>query len=228
MTNRSVTEMRRSNRGFLAGIEAPTLDWLAGRMPWWVTPDWLTGIGLLGAILAFGGYAWSSQYPQFLWLASFGLIVNWFGDSLDGSLARFRQIERARYGFYLDNSVDIFEQFLLAIGLGLSGILRIELALLGLAIFYAMSILTLIRARVFGEFSMDYGGLGPTELRVAFVILNLFVLLVPPEPFDVFGISLTYPNALSLTWITLTIITFFVVIIKDLRKLATEDPPRTN
>jgi phosphatidylglycerophosphate synthase len=219
---------RRSNRGFLTGIEAPTLLWLAARMPIWMTPDRLTGIGFLGAIIIFISYAWSSRYPALLWLASFGLIVNWFGDSLDGSLARHRQIERPRYGFFLDNTVDIFVQLLLAIGLGLSGILHIELALLGLAVFYAMSILTLIRAHVFGEFIMDYGGLGPTELRVVFIILNLFVLLAPPQPFDVLGISLTYPNALSLIWITFTIITFFVVMIKDLRKLAIEDPPRTD
>jgi phosphatidylglycerophosphate synthase len=219
---------RRSNRGFLTGIEAPTLLWLAARMPSWITPDRLTGIGFLGAIIVFIGYSFSGTYPALLWLASFGLIVNWFGDSLDGSLARHRQITRPRYGFYLDNTVDIFEQLLVVVGLALYGIVRAELALLGLAVFYAMSILTLIRAHVFGEFTMDYGGLGVTELRVVFIILNIFVLLVPPQPFDVLGMAMTYPNALSLTWITFTIITCFVVMFKDLRKLASEDPPRTD
>lgn len=221
-------KFRRSYRGFLASVETPALQWLAARMPHWVTPDMLTGIGLLGVIVSGVSYAGSSQYPQLLWLASLGLIVNWFGNSLDGSLARYRQIERPRYGFYLDNTVDVVEQLIFAVGLSLSGILHFELALLGLAVFYMMSVMSLIRAHSFGEFAMDYGGLGPTELRVVFIILNLFVFFVPPQPFDVLGFSMTYPNVLSITWISFTLIVFLTLLVRDLRKLAAEEPPRAN
>src|SRR5262245_23245369 len=106
-------------------------------MPGWITPDRLTIIGLAGAIMAGPGYAASTRNPAFLWLASLGLLVNWFGDSLDGTLARHRRIERPRYGFYLDNAVDVVEQLIFAIGLGLSGIIYFELALLGLSVFFA-------------------------------------------------------------------------------------------
>jgi len=195
-------------------------------MPQWITPDRLTGIGFMGALMVFFGYAGSAHYPALLWITTLGLAVNWFGDSLDGSLARYRHIERPRYGFYLDNSIDVLEQLLLAIGFWLSGILRPELALLGLCVFYMISLLTLIRAQVSGEFSMDYGGIGTTEMRVFFVILNILVYFFQPQTFEFAGITLTYPNVLSVTWISLTIMTFLVVMRKDLCRLAAEDPPR--
>jgi archaetidylinositol phosphate synthase len=225
MTTSGTVQLRRANHGLLAAIEGPALAWLADRMPQKVTPDRLTGIGFLGALMVFLGYAGSARYPELLWTATLGLAVNWFGDSLDGSLARYRHIERPRYGFYLDNSLDVLEQLLLAIGLWLSGILRPELALLGLCVFYMMSILTLIRSQVSGEFTMDYGGIGTTEMRVFFVLLNALVFFFPPKTFEFVGIPLTYPNLLSVTWISLTITTFLVAMRKDLHRLAREDPP---
>ena len=95
---------QRSNEGLLQPLERPALLWIVQRMPNWVTPNFLTGIGFLGACLAAGSYVLSRWQPAFLWISSFGLIVNWFGDSLDGSLARFRKIERPRYGFFLDQT----------------------------------------------------------------------------------------------------------------------------
>jgi archaetidylinositol phosphate synthase len=228
MTTLEKAELRRSFHGFLAVVERSALTWLAARMPQWVTPDRLTGIGFVGALMVFVGYSGSARYPELLWIATLGLAVNWFGDSLDGSLARYRHIERPRYGFYLDNSLDVLEQLLLAIGFWLSGILRPELALLGLCVFYMMSILTLIRAQVSSEFSMDYGGIGTTEMRVFFVILNILVFFFPPKIFEIAGILVTYPNLLSVTWISLTVATFLVAMSKDLRKLAREDPPPTD
>jgi archaetidylinositol phosphate synthase len=228
MTTPGKLQFHRSFHGLLAVLERPALAWLAARMPQWVTPDRLTGIGVLGALMIFLGYAGSARYPELLWIATLGFAVNWFGDSLDGSLARYRNIERPRYGFYLDNSLDVLGQLLLAIGFWLSGILRPELALLGLCVFYMMSILTLIRAQVSGEFSMDYGGIGTTEMRVFFIILNILVFFFPPKEFELAGIRVTYPNLLSVTWISLTITTFVVAMCKDLNRLAREDPPHTS
>lgn len=219
-------EVRRINKGFLAKFETPALYWLARQMPIWVTPNLLTGIGFLGAIVAFFGYAASAFFSEFLWVATLGLVINWFGDSLDGTLARYRRIERPRYGFYLDNSIDVIEQMLIAVGLTLSNIIRVELALLGLAAFYAMSILTYIRLHIFEEFTLDYGGFGPTELRVAFIVVNLLVFYIPPQPFSIF--NLTYPEVLSVIWLTLTVITFSVIVLRDVSKLANEEPPRTD
>jgi archaetidylinositol phosphate synthase len=224
---RGVEPVRRSNSGFLEPFETPALRWLAARTPNWMTPNILTAIGFLGAVGTFTSYALSADHPALLWLANAGLVINWFGDSLDGTLARYRGIERPRYGFYLDNAIDVPEQLFLALGLALSGIFRVELALFGLIVFYMMSILTLIRAKTVGEFTLAYVGLGTTELRLLIAVINALVFFFPPEPFNVLGLSTTYPNVMSVVWITATLMTFLISMVEDLRKLAAEDPPHS-
>jgi archaetidylinositol phosphate synthase len=222
-----VERVQRSNSGLLEPFETPALRWLAARTPDQVTPNVLTAIGFLGALGVFASYALSVSHPALLWLASAGLFINWLGDSLDGTLARYRGIERPRYGFYLDNAIDVPEQLLLALGLALAGIFRIELAFLALIVFYMMSILTLIRAKTMGEFTLAYVGLGTTELRILIAAINALVFFFPPQPFDVLGLSTTYPNVLSTIWIVATLMTFLISMIEDLRKLAVEDPPHS-
>jgi archaetidylinositol phosphate synthase len=222
-----VERVQRSNNGILEPFETPALRWLAARVPNWVTPNGLTAIGFLGALGVFASYALSASHPALLWLASAGLFMNWLGDSLDGTLARYRGIERPRYGFYLDNAIDVPEQLLLALGLALSGIFRVELAFLALIVFYMMSILTLIRAKTMGEFTLAYVGLGTTELRILIAVINALVFFFPPQPFSVLGLSTTYPNVLSTIWIVATFMTFLISMIEDLRKLAVEDPPHS-
>jgi len=224
---RGVERVERSNSGILEPFETPALRWLAARTPNWVTPNVLTAIGFLGALGVFASYALSKGYPTLLWVASAGLFINWLGDSLDGTLARYRGIERPRYGFYLDNAIDVPEQLLLALGLAVSGIFRVELALLGLIAFYMMSILTLIRAKTVGEFTLAYVGLGTTELRLLIALINTLVFFFPPQPFNLLGLSTTYPNVLSAIWIVATFMTFLISMIEDLRKLAVEDPPHS-
>lgn len=90
----------RVNKILLGPIERPALSWLAQKMPAWVTPDKLTITGFLGTILVAVSYVLTNQNHAFLWLASLGLVINWFGDSLDGTLARYRKIERPQYGFF--------------------------------------------------------------------------------------------------------------------------------
>jgi len=143
------------------------LAWLAARMPRWVTPDLLTAIGVLGATVTCVGYAFAGAHPALLWIATFGLVINWFGDSLDGTVARFRHIERPRYGYFLDNSLDCLAALLLALGLGLSGYVRFDFGFFTLAAYMMMSALTFLRANVTGVFYVTYGGIGPTEIRIA-------------------------------------------------------------
>ena len=97
---------KRVNDILLGPIERPALNWLAAHMPAWMTPDGLTIIGVIGAVIILVSYGLSNLEPAFLWLASFGFFVNWFGDSLDGTLARYRKIERPKYGFFVDHTVD--------------------------------------------------------------------------------------------------------------------------
>ena len=216
--------LERHNVGVFGPLEPAALAWLAPRIPLWMTPDMLTTIGVLGAVMVFFGYALSAHEPHFLWLASLGLAVNWFGDSLDGSLARHRRIERHRYGFYLDNAVDVAQQILTAVGFALSGWIRPDLCYLALASFFAMSILTLLRARAFSTYQVTYAGFGPTELRVAFIILNAVIIFVPPTPFALAGWIVTYADLLSLLWSISMLTTFTILMVRDIARLSAEDP----
>ncbi|MEL6929454.1 MAG: CDP-alcohol phosphatidyltransferase family protein [Cyanobacteria bacterium J06600_6] len=103
----------RINDILLAPLEKPALQWLAARMPSWVSPDLLTLFGIFGAIVILFAYLLANWTPGFLWLASLGLIINWFGDSLDGTMARYRQIERPKYGFFVDHTVDSLNEVLI-------------------------------------------------------------------------------------------------------------------
>src|SRR5919198_5149184 len=100
----------RVNDILLGPLERPALQWLAAHMPAWITPDDCTLIGILGALLTLVSYGLSNLNPNFLWLASLGFFINWFGDSLDGTLARYRHIERPRYGYYIDHVIDVICQ----------------------------------------------------------------------------------------------------------------------
>jgi phosphatidylglycerophosphate synthase len=163
----------RVNDILLGPLERPALAWLSAHMPAWVTPDILTGIGTLGAGLIFIGYGLSNMSPSFLWFVILGVVINWFGDSLDGTLARFRKIERPRYGFFIDHTVDAFNEFLILIGLGLSPYVRFEIACLALIGYLLMSVLVYIRTYIDGVFKISYGRLGPTEVRVILIALTL-------------------------------------------------------
>ena len=218
--------LERWNEGFFRPLERPTLAWLAVRMPTWVTPNFLTFAGVVGAIVTFLGYAVSGSQPALLWLATIGLAVNWFGDSLDGTLARLRKIERPRYGYYLDNAIDCFAAFLLAIGIAISGYARFDVCFLALSAYMMVSALTFLRATVTGVFQISYGGIGPTEVRIGFVVLNVLIMIFPPTAFDLFGVALKYPDLISLAWTSTNILTFLVCMTVQARQLAIEEPAR--
>jgi archaetidylinositol phosphate synthase len=218
--------LTRLNEGLFRGFERPALSWLAPRLPRWVTPDFLTFVGVVGAVVTFLGYAFSRSHPSLLWLAILGLMINWFGDSLDGTLARYRKIERPRYGYFLDNAIDCVAALLLALGIGISGYVRFDLCFMALSAYTMMSALTFLRANVTGVFHISYGGMGPTELRVAFVVLNLLILIFPPAPFDLFGLTFKYPDMISLTWFSTTIVAFVLCMVAQTRQLAIEEPAR--
>lgn len=169
----------------LGPLERPALAWLAAHMPAWITPDILTGIGTLGAAMIFVGYWLSSLNRLFLWLAVLGIVVNWFGDSLDGTLARFRKIERPRYGFFVDHTVDAFNECLIVIGLGLSPYVRFDIACLALIGYLLMSTLVYIRTYIDGVFKISYGRLGPTEVRVILSTLTLLMFFANVKTFSI-------------------------------------------
>jgi phosphatidylglycerophosphate synthase len=163
----------RVNDILLGPLERPALQWLAAHMPFRVTPDSCTLIGTLGALLTLTSYGLSNINPNFLWLASLGFFINWFGDSLDGTLARYRHIERPRYGYYIDHVIDVICQVLIFLGLGMTPYVSFNVACLALISYLLLSVLVYIRTYVAGEFKISYGKLGPTESRAVAVLLNI-------------------------------------------------------
>lgn len=204
-------------------VERPVLHWLAARMPPWMTPDILTGIGVVGGIIIFASYGLSGLSRNFLWLASLGFVVNWFGDSLDGTLARYRKIERPVYGFYIDHAVDAYIEIMIFLGLGLSPYVRFDLACLALIGYLLLSVLVFIRTCVKGEFALSYGRLGPTEARLIAISANTLVYFIG-NPFITFG-----PWTLTVyDWIAVFVIVLLLNIavfttIRQARLLAEQD-----
>lgn len=218
--------LRRINETILQPLERPALLWLVARLPLWMTPDMLTCLGLVAAGVVFVSYVLSAWQPMWLWVASLGLFINWFGDSLDGTLARFRRIERPRYGFFIDHSVDVLEQFLLCVGVGLSGYVRFELAIIGLVCFLMLSVTTFLRAKVSNTLQIAYIGLGPTEIRLLVVLWNIWMFFWPPHPIITLWAPLNVVDFLAIGNATLLFVLFIITVIREARRLAQEDPPQ--
>ncbi len=145
-------------------------------MPAWVTPDLLTILGVIGAVMTFAGYVASNFGSNWLLLAIAGYVVQWFGDSMDGSLARYRQIERPSYGYFIDHSCDGLVVLLILAGMGLSPFVTMDIAMVALAGYLLLSIHAYLSARVLGEFKLSYLSAGPTELR--FLLIGLTIMMM--------------------------------------------------
>ena len=217
--------LSRQNGGWLSVPEELALAWLAPRLPGWVSPDQLTALGFVGAVAAFAGYALAPTGPAWLLLVNAGLILNWLGDSLDGKVARLQGIERPRYGFFLDQSIDVVSQLLFALGLGLSGYVRLDIAVLGLATFWMMSVQGLLRAQVTQVFQLATAGMGLTEVRCLFLVANVVFYVVPPRPLDIAGGKATYADFFGIVWIVVNVGLYVLTMVAELKKLAVEEPP---
>ena len=171
----TIKPIQRIQGNLLARAERRVLTWLCARLPAWVKPDQLTTLGLVGAAMVLAGYAARGTDRHWLWLAIAGFIVHWFGDSLDGSLARYRQIERPRFGYFIDHSADGLGNLMIVGGLGLSPFVRLDVSLLALAGYYLLSIHAFLAVRVLGELRLSYAAAGPTELRLALIGLTLIM-----------------------------------------------------
>lgn len=173
-----VEKHTRENDILLGFLERPALNWLAAHMPKWVTPDVLTWIGIFASILIFISYALTNINRYFLLLASFGFILNWFGDSLDGTLARYRHIERPRFGFLIDHYVDAISAVLIFIGLGVSPYVNLVVASMGAIAYLLLSIMVYLVTYVTGVFQITNAKIGPTEVRVLAILANTTILII--------------------------------------------------
>jgi archaetidylinositol phosphate synthase len=166
----------RLQLSLLTPLEKKTLSWLAQRMPAWVNSDHLTLLGFAGMILTGVSYYLAQFDPRFLLAGIVCLAINWFGDSLDGTLARVRNRQRPRYGFYVDHIVDAFGIAFLVAGLGLSGYMSPSVAMAFLIVYFLMNIEIYLATYTLGVFKLSYGVMGPTEMRVIVCIGNLVLL----------------------------------------------------
>ena len=205
---------QRVNDILLGPLERPALRWLSAHMPAWVTPDVCSGIGVFGAFLTLICYGLSNFDRNFLWLASFGYVVNWFGDSLDGTLARYRHIERPKYGFFIDHMLDAACQVMIFLGLGLTPYISFNIACLALIAYLLLSVLVYVRLCVVGEFRISYGKMGPTEIRVIAILINTLMYFAGPGSLEfTLGaagrVAINIYDALVVV-ITLLLLSFFV------------------
>ena len=158
-----VKQATRIQTSVLNGIEKKVLVKMANHLPSWVTSDMLTLIGVFGALLTGTGFVLTYFSYQWLWLSSFGLIVNWFGDSLDGTLARVRNTQRPIYGYYLDHNTDLLCQLAIFGGIGLSPMMNMGVAMLVLVMYLMLEVYVSINAHLKSEFRLTYAKMGPTE-----------------------------------------------------------------
>jgi len=172
-------EARRDLSGLTARIEKRALLWLAARMPDVVHSDHLTLIGLAGMAACGAFYAMSASHPWLLLLVNVGLVVNWFGDSLDGTLARYRNRQRPRFGFYVDHMVDAVGALFVLGGLGISGLMSPLVAAAVLVAYYLLAIETYLATYAIGNFKISWGPFGGTELRIAVALVNVAALFWP-------------------------------------------------
>lgn len=227
-----VADAVRVQTSILNAAEKKVLVWLAQRQPKWMTSDILTFIGTLGAVVIAAGYILSSGNINWLWLSSSGFVINWYGDSLDGTLARVRNHQRPVYGYYIDHTVDAVSEFLIVLGVGLSGLMHLSLALMVLVFYLMLTINVSINAHLKKEFKLTYAKLGPTEFRIIVIIANTLLLLIPglaefSHEIVIFGhdIVLRTMDYVGMVILVILAAIYLTAILKDAKEYAKIDPP---
>jgi phosphatidylglycerophosphate synthase len=217
----------RENDILLGFLERPALKWLAEHMPAWVTPDILTWIGILGSLLIFISYILTHISPIFLWVASLGFILNWFGDSLDGTLARHRHIERPRYGFLVDHFVDALSTLFIFIGLGISPYVNLTVAAFGVIAYLLLSIMVYLITYVTGMFQITNAKIGPTEVRLLAILTNTVIFFIGNQQINLPIFGLTSYFTIIVGALSIAMFIYFIVnTTNQARKLALLDEKR--
>ena len=194
MQNNSYTEAKRIHTSVLAAAEKRLLIRIARRLPAWVNSDHLTALAGLAMATAGACYWIGPTSGVAMAVAILMLAVNWFGDSLDGTVARVRQHERPRYGFYVDHVLDVVGILFLLVGFALGGFMSPIVAAGFLVAYYMLMVEIALATHAVGEFRISFWKFGPTELRILLVAGTLQLLRSPyvtiaGEPYLLFDIG---------------------------------------
>lgn len=229
-------EIRQATRiqtSVFNATEKKILVYLAERQPKWVSSDLLTFIGFLGALIIAAGYILSGISIHFLWLSSLGLVINWYGDSLDGTLARVRNTQRPLYGYYLDHTMDGINETIMFVGAGLSPLMHLPLAMAILVLYLLLTISVSINAHLKKEFRLTFIKMGPTEFRMIAIAINtLFATIAPLREFateiTIFGscIELRALDLIAIGMIVVLALIHVSTVFMDARDYARIDPKK--
>jgi archaetidylinositol phosphate synthase len=220
----SAVAATREPNFLLARHERRVLTAIARRLPRWILPDDLTALGVASAIGICVAYVATNADETWLWVASVLLVVHLLGDSLDGTLARVRGIERPRYGYYLDHLVDAIATAAIGIGLGLSPLMLLSIGTLIVVAYLILSINVYLESYAFGRFSIGYGLIGPTEIRLILIALNTVVALGAGLDFVVVDLQLTVFDVIGLAIAGAMIALLLGRALRNLRELARKEP----
>lgn len=209
----------RIQSSVLNALEHKVLIWLAARQPKWVTSDMLTAVGTAGAFLIGLGYALTSININFLWLSTLGLFVNWYGDSLDGNLARYRRKQRPIYGYYIDHTMDVINEAMMFFGAGMAPFFDMRLTVAAFVLYLVLTLNVSMNAHLRSEFKLTYLKLGPTEFRLIIAIANTVMLC--------FGeriLSSIVPNCFIGFVVLMLCIMYVITVISDIKYYSAIDP----
>lgn len=236
MENQKKTEnSKRIQSSLLNAVEKKALVWLAERQPKWVDSDMLTYVGHVGAAVVAMGFVLANINVNFLWISILGFVINWYGDSLDGTLARVRKQQRPIYGFYIDHTTDAINEVLMFMGAGLSPFMHFNLACVALVIYLMLTLNVAMNAHLKGEFRLTYAKLGPTELRLICILACL--LLIGVKSLRTFALDVPWGagvftmrilDMVGTVILVGLVIIYFVTIIQDARYYSKTDPKPKN
>jgi phosphatidylglycerophosphate synthase len=210
--------------GVTADAERRLMLAIAARLPLWVTPNVLTGVGVAGGILTGVGYAFSGGSRWWLLAAVLGFVLHFLGDGLDGNTARLRKIERPRFGMFLDQSCDLLTVFVIMAGLGLSPYVRHDVAIATYAGYLLLAVLVHLRAGVTSVYDIAHDGIGPTEGRALFILLTIGMFFTDPAAMQRWS-GLSVFDIILIVMVVWSAITCIREVVTVGRRLAAEEPP---
>jgi len=219
------------NTSITAKPEEKAKEFICPRIPQWVGPDHLTILGVIGMIISAVGFLFGFLSKWWLIAVPVGLFINWFGDSFDGSIARYRKRTRPNYGYYIDKIVDAIALMILTLGVGLSGFVKIEIALLFCVMYLTLMLEVDLIVHVQNKSQYSFGMFGPNEVRFIVSVISIIMFFIPVNYYDIYGYLLTQYDIAVFGLSLIMFLVLIVTIIKkgiELNKLDTENWEKTN